>query len=107
MLWVVLRSRHPSLDHAGGVFRLMGILQAAAAARQLPANRRGSNLPAVRFSSQARMTSTPPVSKHARTKIVATLGPASADPEMLRNLVVEGVDVFRLNMAHGTRDEHE
>ncbi|MDG3002545.1 pyruvate kinase [Paludisphaera mucosa] len=41
-----------------------------------------------------------------RTKIVATLGPASRDPAMLRRLVEAGVDVFRLNFSHGTHDEH-
>jgi pyruvate kinase len=40
-----------------------------------------------------------------RTKIVATVGPASRDPEMLRQLLEAGVDVFRLNFAHGTADE--
>jgi pyruvate kinase len=41
-----------------------------------------------------------------RTKIVATLGPASRDPETLRRLIEAGVDVFRLNFSHGTHDEH-
>lgn len=41
-----------------------------------------------------------------RTKIVATLGPASRSPEMLRALVLAGVDVFRLNFSHGTHEEH-
>jgi pyruvate kinase len=41
-----------------------------------------------------------------RTKIVATVGPASRDPEVLRQLMEAGVDVFRLNFAHGTPDEH-
>jgi pyruvate kinase len=36
----------------------------------------------------------------ARTKIVATLGPASSSPEQLTALIRAGVDVFRLNMAH-------
>ncbi len=45
--------------------------------------------------------------KNARTKIVATIGPASRDPQTLAALVEAGVDVFRLNMAHGTRDEHD
>ncbi len=40
------------------------------------------------------------------TKIVATLGPASAAPETIRALFVSGVDVFRLNFSHGTQDEH-
>ena len=42
-----------------------------------------------------------------RTKTVATVGPASSSLETLKQLIVEGVDVFRLNMAHGTRDEHQ
>jgi len=41
-----------------------------------------------------------------RTKIVATLGPASASPEMLTQLVLAGVDVFRLNFSHGTHAAH-
>lgn len=46
-------------------------------------------------------------SKQSRTKIVATVGPACRAPEMLRELIREGVDVFRINTAHGSRDEHE
>lgn len=41
-----------------------------------------------------------------RTKIVATVGPASKDPAILRKLVDAGVDVFRLNFSHGTHEEH-
>ncbi|HZC13160.1 MAG TPA: pyruvate kinase, partial [Thermoleophilaceae bacterium] len=41
-----------------------------------------------------------------RTKIVATLGPASREPETLARLVEAGVDVIRLNFAHATREEH-
>jgi pyruvate kinase len=37
----------------------------------------------------------------ARTKIVATLGPASNSPDKITELARAGVDVFRLNMAHG------
>jgi pyruvate kinase len=39
-----------------------------------------------------------------RTKIVATIGPASGDPETLARLVDAGLDVARLNFAHGTRE---
>ena len=45
--------------------------------------------------------------KFARTKIVATIGPASNSPEVLKELILAGADVFRLNMAHGTREDHE
>ncbi len=38
-------------------------------------------------------------------KIVATLGPASSDYEMIRALFEAGANVFRLNMSHGTQDE--
>jgi len=37
-----------------------------------------------------------------RTKIVATIGPASRRPDVLRRLIDAGVDVFRLNFSHGT-----
>jgi pyruvate kinase len=40
------------------------------------------------------------------TKIVATIGPASSDPEMLERLITAGVDVARLNFAHGSPEQH-
>src|SRR3954452_15917856 len=41
-----------------------------------------------------------------RTKIVATIGPASRDPEILVRMVEAGMDVARLNFSHGTAEEH-
>ena len=41
-----------------------------------------------------------------RTKIVATVGPASRDAAILRSLFVSGANVLRLNFSHGTFDEH-
>jgi len=41
-----------------------------------------------------------------RTKIVATLGPASESPEVLDRLIGAGVNVVRLNFSHGTPEEH-
>lgn len=43
----------------------------------------------------------------ARTKTVATIGPASNTLEMLKTLIQDGVDVFRINMAHGDRAAHQ
>lgn len=42
-----------------------------------------------------------------KTKIVATVGPASNSREMLRALIKEGVDVFRLNFSHGSHEDHQ
>jgi pyruvate kinase len=42
----------------------------------------------------------------SRTKTVATIGPASQSPQMLRSLVAAGVSVFRLNFSHGTHEQH-
>jgi pyruvate kinase len=41
-----------------------------------------------------------------RTKIVATVGPASSAPGVLRRLIEAGVSVFRLNFSHGTHEAH-
>ncbi|HZQ16821.1 MAG TPA: pyruvate kinase [Gaiellaceae bacterium] len=41
-----------------------------------------------------------------RTKIVATIGPATSTAEALRELVEAGVDAVRLNLSHGTHDDH-
>jgi len=42
-----------------------------------------------------------------RTKIVATLGPASSDPKTLERMIEAGLDVVRMNFSHGTADEHK
>ncbi len=44
--------------------------------------------------------------KYRRTKIVATLGPASREVATIVKLIEAGVNVFRLNMSHGTHEEH-
>lgn len=41
-----------------------------------------------------------------KTKIVSTIGPASASPEILRKLIEAGMSVARLNFSHGSYDEH-
>jgi pyruvate kinase len=44
------------------------------------------------------------VHRNRKVKILATLGPASASPEMIEKLFVAGVDVFRINMSHTSHD---
>jgi pyruvate kinase len=45
--------------------------------------------------------------KNRRTKIIATLGPASSEPEQIRQLIKAGVNVFRQNMSHGDHSYHQ
>ena len=40
------------------------------------------------------------------TKIVATLGPASSDPDLLEKMIRAGVNVVRLNFSHGSAADH-
>lgn len=47
-----------------------------------------------------------PLLKRRRTRIVATLGPASNNAEVIDGLIARGVDVFRLNFSHGSHDDH-
>ena len=44
--------------------------------------------------------------RHRRTKIIATLGPASETAETVETLFGAGADVFRLNFSHGSREQH-
>ena len=41
-----------------------------------------------------------------RTKVVCTLGPASSTPEVILEMVKRGMDLARVNMSHGSRDDH-
>ena len=43
---------------------------------------------------------------NSQTKIIATLGPASSTKEIIHKMILEGVDVFRLNFSHSTQAEH-
>lgn len=42
----------------------------------------------------------------ARTKIVCTIGPATESPQMIKNMIKEGMSVARLNFSHGSHEEH-
>ena len=44
---------------------------------------------------------------HKRTKIIATLGPATNNAEMIAKLIEAGVDLFRLNFSHGSKEDHK
>lgn len=48
----------------------------------------------------------PQLIRNRQTKILATLGPASATPEMIEKLFLAGVDNFRLNFSHGAHEDH-
>lgn len=55
----------------------------------------------------ARLTAGSIDTSRRRTKIVATLGPATDDPKTLAKLVRAGVDVFRINFSHGMAEERK
>jgi len=44
--------------------------------------------------------------RNRRAKIVATIGPATSSPEMIRKVFLAGVDVFRMNFSHGAPEDH-
>lgn len=44
--------------------------------------------------------------KNCKTKLVATLGPASSDYETIKQFAISGMDLARINMSHGTYEEH-
>ena len=52
------------------------------------------------------MAMRPKLRRRRRTKIIATLGPASGTPEILARLFQAGADVFRLNFSHGSHEDH-
>ncbi|MEA3461995.1 MAG: pyruvate kinase [Bacteroidota bacterium] len=44
--------------------------------------------------------------ERSHTKVIATIGPVTRNKEILEKLILEGVDVFRINLSHDTHDEH-
>jgi pyruvate kinase len=62
--------------------------------------------PPARREPAARHAARPALRRRRRTKIIATLGPASSTPEAIERLYRAGADVFRLNFSHGTQADH-
>ena len=52
------------------------------------------------------MVARPVLRRRRRTKIIATLGPASSSAEMIEKLHRAGADIFRLNFSHGSHEDH-
>ena len=52
------------------------------------------------------MSAVPPIATHRRTKIIATLGPATDKPDVLQKLFEAGVNVVRFNLSHGKSEDH-
>ena len=48
----------------------------------------------------------PFVPRTRKVRILATLGPASNSPDLIRQLIEAGADAFRINMSHGTHEDH-
>ncbi|HET9485563.1 MAG TPA: pyruvate kinase, partial [Xanthomonadales bacterium] len=46
------------------------------------------------------------MTQQRRTKIIATLGPATDQPGVLEKIIHEGVDVVRINLSHGGVEDH-
>ena len=57
-------------------------------------------------AAQASSASVSPLLPRRATKIVATLGPASSDPDLLEQMICAGVNVVRLNFSHGKAQDH-
>ena len=89
-------------------------VEAARARQGVPLRRRGCDrrfpspvgLRLCVFVSLWSNSSVTPVPTPPRTKIVATLGPATRTPEVIRQMIAAGMNVVRLNFSHGTYDDH-
>ena len=44
--------------------------------------------------------------RNRKSKILSTLGPSTSNRKIIKELVINGVDIFRLNFSHGTIEEH-
>ena len=94
--------QRPDQDRRAGALRSHRQVQPAAPHRG-PARRPG------RLSGLERVPARrprPPEMHVRRTKIVATIGPASSSPEAIAALIAAGMDGARLNMSHGNHDDH-
>src|SRR5947208_4506420 len=95
-----LRSRHRRTAHLDRATHRNRRERAAAAAHARHACVADSRPP----GSLATAESAHPMRRLRRTKVVATLGPASGNAEMIARLFEAGADVFRINMSHTSHD---
>jgi pyruvate kinase len=65
-----------------------------------------ASLPPRKPEGTARMARSTALRRRRRTKVIATLGPASSSIEVIERLYRGGADVFRLNFSHGTHEDH-
>ncbi len=72
----------------------------------LPPHKLRPDLHAPPEGNPSRMALRIPLRRHRRTKIIATLGPASSSAEVIERLFRAGADVFRLNFSHGSHEDH-
>ena len=90
--------------HRRSQYMATGLLDQATNQQFIPVTARNLHFEGVECAA---MYSPQDIRRRARTKIVATVGPASSDTEKLTELLQAGVDVFRLNMAHAGPEEQQ
>src|SRR5262249_12836499 len=104
----LLRGRHRRAAVVDGAAHRIGRAGAAAAAAVASAGAGGGTRRPARCEAHTRRTAGAPkqelMRRLRRTKIVATLGPASGDRVMIAGLFRAGADVFRINMSHTSHE---
>jgi pyruvate kinase len=91
-------------DRVGEVARALGVPPTAV--RPDAATPAEAPIGAAPREGYARMATRIPLRRRRRTKIIATLGPASSTAEVIERLFRAGADVFRLNFSHGSHEDH-
>jgi len=82
------------------------VSEIAKALNLAPESLRPDLAPSPQTQGLPRMVARPVLRRRRRTKIIATLGPASSSAEMIEKLHRAGADIFRLNFSHGSHEDH-